>query len=58
MDGKEKAHAVAKIPPIDPAETTYANDELVIPLNTLEHNNATKTSVGAIQGPIGVARAT
>lgn len=56
--GNENAHAVAIIPPTDPADTAYAIEELVILEHSFEHNNAIKTSVGAIQGPIGVAKAT
>jgi hypothetical protein len=58
MVGNENAHAVAIIPPIDPAETAYAIDVVVIFEHNFEHKSAIKTSVGAIQGPMGVAKAT
>ena len=56
--GNEKAQAVAIIPPIDPADTAYAIDAVVILAIALEINSAIKTSVGAIHGPIGVANET
>lgn len=58
MVGNENAHAVAIIPPIEPAETAQAIDVVVIFVHNFEHSNIIKTSVGAIQGPIGVAKAT
>ena len=57
MVGNENAQAVAIIPPIDPAETAYAIDAGVIFEHNRENNNTINTSVGAIQGPIGVAKA-
>jgi hypothetical protein len=49
---------VAKIPPIEPADTTQDIDTDEIRVIILEISNAIKTNVGAIHGPIGVANDT